>query len=212
MPTDYILLCEQIGAKAYLSLAPLHSLVMYPDNKGTIHNYEPTTNWSMNNQEYSEIMGITPQAKASGIYLDTLGKKAIVADCMLQLAFGYLRKYGIGDEKFLTDCINYSINNIGKQKIIHAYFLLSDYYAIKLDNLLTQKGIKDLKEIDNIPEAKFLHDKYIETEAIIQKLGYQEMPPALYEEIMEKMDKKGRIQKDKNINTKEKRSLFVKSF
>ena len=47
LPTTYLLLAEQLGAKTYLSFAPLHSFIKFPDNGGGIHNYEPTSHFEI---------------------------------------------------------------------------------------------------------------------------------------------------------------------
>ena len=156
-------------------------------------------------------MGITVKAIRSGVYLDTLNKKQVIADCMLQLAFGYLRKYGAGDEKFLPQCINTANSYTCKKPILTSLFLLSNYYAIELDNLLKQHGVKDFKNLDNIEGARDVYNKYLEIEKVITDLGYQDMPPALYEQLMSEMDTKTLKQKELNVNTKQKKSLFIKT-
>jgi hypothetical protein len=105
LPTTYLLLAEQMGVKAYLSYAPLHSFIKFPDAEGTIHNYEPTNHFEISDQWYAQHLNISQQAYKSKIYLDTLDKKQIVAAAMMDLAYGYMRKHGVADGTFISECV-----------------------------------------------------------------------------------------------------------
>jgi len=209
LPATYLAIAEKLGAKAYLSFAPKHSFVKYPDSKGAIHAYEPTSNWKISDKWYVEHMGINPAAIESGIYLDTLNKKMIVANCMLDLAFGYLKKFGATDGKFVSECINTSMQYYPRKNNITAYFLLSSVLVRQLDNLLVANGVTDLKDIGKVQGATELYQALLQNEANLEKLGYQEMPEEMYLQMMQNHEFKGKLQQ--NINTKQKRSLFSTS-
>jgi len=209
LPATYLAIAEKLGAKTYLSFAPQHSFIKYPDSKGAIHAYEPTSNWKISDKWYVEHMGINPSAIESGIYLDTLNKKMIVANCMLDLAFGYMKKYGAADGKFVTDCINTAMQYYPKKNNITAYFLKGSLLARQLEYLLYSNGIKDLKDMGKIQGATELYQALLQNEAIIQKLGYQELPESMYLEMMQYHEFRGKLQQ--NTNTKQKRNLFSTS-
>lgn len=130
---------------------------------------------------------------------------------MIQMAYGYMRKYGTGDKKFIPECIRLAQDNYGDRPLLSSYFLTSLFYVVELDDLLYKKGVKDLKEIEKMPEAKALRNAYLKTETFLSRLGYQDVPPALYESIISSMEKKGTRQKQTNYDTKQKRSLFIYS-
>ena len=88
MPAIYLILAEALGVKAYLSTAPEHSFIKYPDKNGNIVNYEPTSNWKISDKWYVDNMAISAQAVRNHIYLDTFNKRQIIADQMLSLAIG----------------------------------------------------------------------------------------------------------------------------
>jgi hypothetical protein len=209
LPATYLAIAEKLGAKTYLSFAPQHSFIKYPDSKGAIHAYEPTSNWKISDKWYVEHMGINPSAIESGIYLDTLNKKMIVANCMLDLAFGYMKKYGAADGKFVTDCINTAMQYYPRKNNITAYFLKGSLLARQLEYLLYSNGIKDLKDMRKVQGATELYQALLQNEAMIQKLGYQELPEAMYLEMMQYHEFRGKLQQ--NTNTKQKRNLFSTS-
>jgi hypothetical protein len=42
MPLNYLMIAEQLGAKAYLSLAPQHSFIQFADNNNNMMSFETT--------------------------------------------------------------------------------------------------------------------------------------------------------------------------
>ncbi len=67
LPAVYLMLAEALGAKAYLSFAPQHSFIKYPNAKGKLMNYEPTSHWTITDKWYQDDMFITAEAKRNGI-------------------------------------------------------------------------------------------------------------------------------------------------
>ena len=186
MPAVYLVLAEGLGAKAYLSFAPQHSFVKYQDN-----------------------MFISPKAKANGIYLDTLNNRQIVANCMLDLAFGYMTKHGAADAVFINDCIQNAVQYFPKNNNIYGYFVYSSLLSRLLEKTLHQYGITDLKDITKSPEAMQLYKALLKNEAIIKQLGYQDMPEEMYLQLMKYHEFKGTQQQ---ISGKQKRNLFITTF
>jgi len=208
LPGTYLSIAEKLGAKTYLSFAPQHSFIKYRDSKGAIHSYEPTSNWKISDKWYIENLGIKSEAIQSGIYLDTLNKKMIVANCILDLAFGYLKKNGASDGKFINDCINTAMQYFPRKNNITAYFIKGSLLARQLETLLRSHGIKDIKDIDKVEGARTLYQELQRNEEVIKQLGFQDMPESMYLELMQSHEFKGKMQQQQNINTKQKRNLF----
>jgi tetratricopeptide (TPR) repeat protein len=204
MPGIYLVLAEQLGAKAYLCFAPNHSYIKYPDSKGGMHAYEPTSNWSISDKWYVESMGISNKAVMSGIYLDTLNSKMVVANCMLDLAQGYMQKFGVADGEFIKQCLSTAIPYFPNSNNIYTYFLYSSLLAHQLENLLYEHGVTDLSDIDKVEGARELYDALMRNEELIKSLGYKDMPEEMYMKMMQRDIKKGEGQGD----TKVKRDLF----
>lgn len=209
LPTTYLLLAEQLGVKAYLSYAPLHSFIKFPDNNGIIHNYEPTSHFEISDQWYASQLGISQQAYKSKIYLDTLNKKQIVAAAMLDLAYGYLRKHGVADGVFISECVQKAMPYFpGQVANVQGWLLRSTLLTSKLHRILQRDGIRDLKDIDKSPEGKEVYNHLKSIDQLLDELGYDELPTNQYEQLMRQQDTKGRKQKE-TVNTKTKRDLFT---
>lgn len=211
LPGIYLVLAEALGAKAYLTLAPQHSFVKYLDNKGGIHNYEPTSNYKIDDKWYQDYFHLSKTAIQSGIYLDTLNKKQIIASTLQDLAFAYLIKHGVSDGEFATKCINRSMDYFPNKNNIQALFLKSEILSRMLDRIMNENKITNISNIENIPQAKEIYLEIVENENLIRQLGYQSMPEEQYLEIMNIHDDKVAIQEQNQITGKQKRNLFLKA-
>lgn len=211
LPGAYLVFAESVDAKAYLSFVPQHSFIKYPNAENKMNNYESTSNWHITDKWYEDHLFISPEAKRHKIYLDTLNKRQIIANCMTDLAFGYLNKFGAADGRFINECITAVMKEFPKNNNIYPYFMKSSLLSHLLEDKLSANGVKDLKDIDKIQGARELYEALQQNEAIITQLGYQEMPPKMYDEMMQQQEFKNKLQKAENTNTKEKKNLFVKS-
>jgi hypothetical protein len=212
MPVVYLALAEALGVKTYLTFAPYHSFIKYPDEKGIIHNYEPTSNWRITNEWYMDNLFITDAAFQNGIYLDTLNGKQIIANCIIDLAWGYMQKFGPADGKFVGQCLMAPGPQFPRNNNIYAWFVYGDCLTRKLDLFLRAKGVKDLNELSKYPEAKSIYDEIMKNERLISSLGYQDLPKSVYEKLMQDQEFKGKQQSSAGTNTKQKRNLFTTTF
>lgn len=208
LPTTYLLLSEQLGAEAYLSYAPLHSFIKFPDDKGTIHNYEPTSHFEISDQWYADRLRISPKAYKNRIYLDTLNKKQIVAAAMMDLAYGYLRKHGVADGAFIDECVKDAIQYFpGKVANVQGWLLRNTLLTAKLHYILERDGIRDLKDIKRSPEGNEVYHQLLAVDELVEQLGYEELPADMYQQLMEQQNSKGGLHKSA-IDSKTKRDLF----
>lgn len=209
LPTTYLLLAEQLGVKAYLSYAPLHSFIKFPDNESGIHNYEPTSHFELSDQWYVQHLKIRQEAYKSGVYLDTLNKKQIVAAAIMDLAYGYSRKHGVADGAFIAECVESAIQYFpGKVANVQGWLLRSTLLTAKLHRILERDGIRDLKDIGKSPEGKEVYNQLKAIDQLLDELGYDELPTNMYEQMKQEQELKGRKQKE-TTGTKTKRDLFT---
>src|SRR6185437_481157 len=97
LPLVYLMLAEQLGAKAWLSLAPEHSFVEFMDAHGRLLDYE-TTNGNIVSGSWMAGSGyINAKALRNKTYLDTLSQRRLYARCLADLLLGYLQKYEFDD-------------------------------------------------------------------------------------------------------------------
>lgn len=211
MPIVYLVLAEALGVKAYLSFAPQHSFVKYLDNDGNIINYEPTSNWEITDKWYKDNMFISSDAVANGIYLDTLNSKQVVANCAFDLAIEYIKVDLTGNEDMILNCLKVGTRYFPKNNNLQSLFIYSMHLKTMLREAMRKNNITNLDDIVKYPAAKKYYQEYLGTEAYIAKLGYQDMPAGMYEEMLNQQEFKGKIQKEYNVSGKDKKNLFSKT-
>lgn len=209
LPLIYTSLAEAMGATFYLSHAPMHSFVKYPDNEGNIHNYEPTTNWLISDQWYKDHSYVKSLAEKNKIYLEQMDRKQIVAGAIIDLAYSYKRKLGFVDGAFINQCVDFAMNYFpNKEANISGWLLRSQVTAAKLDRLLAKNKVTTFAEAETMPEAVILMRQLDAIHQKIEMLGYAEIPEAAYDSMLQATDNKGKVQKGKIDNLK-KRNLFI---
>lgn len=209
LPVVYSLLAEGLNVPCYISYAPYHSFIKYPDHTGIIRNYEPTTHWPLTDQWYSDHLYIKTGAVRSKIYLDTLNPKMIVAACLLDLALGYRTRVGVADGAFMTECIDYAMRYFPGEANIQGQMLRVIIAATRLERLLSANKITDIGRVDEVPGARDLLNQIEAVDRRIEELGYQDVPEEAYQALVREHEEKKLIQSSNNIDSKTKRNLFV---
>ena len=111
MPYLYKMLCDKLGAKSWLALAPQHVYVKHTNgdpNYPVLYNVEttsgsfPTDGWIMASS-YVTLEGIL-----SSMYMDSLTQRVAVALTLVDLAKGWQRRFGdrgpVDEDHFALKC------------------------------------------------------------------------------------------------------------
>lgn len=210
MPAVYLVLTEALGGRAYLTTAPQHALVKYPDAKGNLRNFEPTSNWDITNEWYMDNMFISTKALKNKLYLSPWSNKQTVADLILQLSYGYFRKFGGADGKFINECIETAEAYFPQHNNLSVYFTRGNLYCYELVQAMRKNGINSISNIGQSPETQRIFEKWQANEQVINDLGYQEQPRDMYIEMMKYHEFRGRSQEENKVDGSKKRDLFVK--
>ncbi len=209
LPMVYLLLAEKLNLNAFLTFAPQHSFIKYVNNKGEIENYEPTSNWHINDRWYQDNLFISPEAIRSGIYLDTLNTHKIIANCMLELAVQYIRKMPLDEGEFLKKCLKEAYKYYPKQNNIYAYFIYSNYLQGLLTLYMNRNNITDISQVENNEYAYSIQKEYQKNENYITELGYQDLPEGIYNNLIKEHEFKGKVQAQYKLTGKQKRNSFI---
>ncbi|WP_193747626.1 transglutaminase family protein [Leisingera sp. ANG-M7] len=80
MPFLFIILGQRLGLEMAPALAPLHVLVKFTDDQGVMHNLEATSGAGRaRDQHYRDLLPISDQALANGLYLAPLDAEQSMA-------------------------------------------------------------------------------------------------------------------------------------
>jgi len=209
LPRVYLVLAEALGVNASLTFVHQHSFIKYQNNKGTIENYEPTIDWHMSDNDYTEDVPVMSSAITNKIYLSPLNKKQMVASIMIDLAYNFHREHWTANGKFMSECIDYGMKYFHNGEGHREGLLLKNLVlASQLDKTLYKNNITDLNDVEKSPEALEAYKTYRNSSDKLKELGIQHFPESTYNAMLEKHDSRGKLQVAKNIDTKSKKSLF----
>jgi hypothetical protein len=178
MPLLYLIFAQEIDTKAWLSLAPQHSYIKFPDNTGrNILNFETTQGSSVTNDWLMESGYINSMAVRNEIYLDTLGKNELYSTLLADLALGYANKFGY--DAFFESIVDAVLNL--NPKSIQGLMLKSDLLIPLVNTELKKAGNPPIEEIQKYPSADKYYSLLMKLYDAIDNLGYQNMPKERYE-------------------------------
>ena len=203
MPLLYLILAEQVGAKAWLSLAPQHSYIQFPDNNGRLISFETTNGNIVSGTWLAQSGYINAKALKNKTYLDTLSQRNLYAHCLADLLLGYEAKYGYDDfaEQITQKILQINPNNLTAR--------------LTQSNVQTQTAMKKIKavgtpkvvDLPNYPEA---YKAYLAMHTIynqIDDLGYQDMPKEAYQSWLKSIEKEKKKQATQQLKQQIKKEI-----
>lgn len=211
LPVTYLILAEALGVEAHLSFNPDHSFIRYQNNKGTWLNYETTVGRFVPDQVYFDMLPTMSKAHQNQMYINGLSKKQVLSTILIDLSVNFIREHWFGDGLIVNDCIQTAEKYFPNREFINtpSYALKKKILAQRFNNLVEEKGISNLQEIEQHPEVRTAYYRLKNYLEKAKKMGVEEFPEGEYMKIMAYHDKKERLQKAQNVDTKTKRDLFI---
>jgi Transglutaminase-like superfamily len=198
MPLLYLAIAEQLGAKAYLSLAPEHSFIQFFNNQNDRLNFE-TTSGNIVNQNWMIQSGyINSAALKNNTFLDTLSQKQLMAHCLTDLLLEYQNKFGYND---FTNQIKEQVKKLDPNNLTARIIDENMTTQIALQQIRAA-GSPPLKELPNYPNA---YNAYLQMQASYKQtddLGFQPMPKEAYQRWLKSIDKEKQKQETKEVQQK----------
>ena len=190
LPFLYLLLAEQLGAKAYLSNAPEHSFIRFPDTAGRLYNFETTSGVLVSDKFMMQSGFINVTAIKNKIYLDTLSKQQLLATCLVDLANEYVFKFGYNSfVEEVTDRILQLYPNC-----IQGHMLRANIANVKLEYYAKKEGAHKEEDLKKNPHLYALYQARQKQYDIIDVLGYQDMPKEAYKDWLKSVESEKNIQ------------------
>ncbi|WP_289056956.1 hypothetical protein [uncultured Flavobacterium sp.] len=211
LPLLYLILAEEIGAEAYLSLSPNHSYIRFPDDRGKWYNIE-LTNGMFSTESYISQSGyIKSEALQNKIYMENLSKKELLSKHFSDLAEGYIHKFGY--DEFAQSVIDKALELYPNS--ISANMINANLATVRVKYVVQQLGIdisnrNEREKILNYPKAVELLKEMQKQYAVIDNLGYENMPPEEYQKWLQSM--KGEKQREETkVIEKQFKGAIIKS-
>ncbi|HCM33816.1 hypothetical protein [Chryseobacterium sp.] len=200
MPLFYLILAEQIGAEAFLVMSPNHSYIRYIDNSGEMLSLELTSGMFSANSFVLNSGYIKSEALQNKLYMQNLSKKEVLSQTFVDLASGYIHKFGY--DEFVGQVLNKALelnpNNI------NATLWKSNINQIRFQEACKRLGInyEDKQELQNIRNYPNLVGQLQEINSEFDKIdqsGFSIMPPEDYEQWLSSLNTAENKQKSEEI-------------
>lgn len=188
LPYYYKILCEEVGAKAHLTLAPNHVYIKHIDENGQWVNLELTNGGFPRDQWIIRQMAISVEAIKSEAYMKPLSQKESIALTMFDLANSYEFQFGV--DSFFLSVVDTAL--LYFPNCIPLLMSKANYYAYT--GMAEEK-----KAVPNLATLQEIDKQYQLIYTQINELGYKDMPAELYEEWVQSVE-----------NEKQKRNLTNK--
>lgn len=199
MPYLYKILANEIGANAHISVAPNHFYIKHKNKANGWYNTELT----------SGIFPVDAWLMASGyihldaivnkLYMEALTDKQTMALCLIDLAKGHQKKFGImADNNFILKCSNTALKYY--PNYINALLLKAETKKKLFENIMIENNAKYPADIFNIPKAKILFAEMTKLYTKIHELGYRKMPEEMYLNWLVSLKEERSKYENKNIN------------
>lgn len=148
LPRLYLILAEEIGAEAFLSLSPNHSYIKFRDEDDNWYNVELTNGIFTTESMILQSGFIKSEALQSGIYMQQMSEKQLLSQLLSDFAQGYARKFGY--DQFVKKVIDKALELYPNS--ITANMINSNYLTIQFEYVAKQVGInpRDRNELQNI--------------------------------------------------------------
>lgn len=195
MPLLYLVLAEELGGEAFLSLAPEHSYIRFRDDAGNWFNFE-TTNGNLVSEDWLMSTGfVNAAAIKNRIFMDTLGRVELAAQMLVDLALGYRQKFGYDD--FLWETVGYILRLSPRN--IQAMMMKADMLLLLTKQELRKAGNPPLENISRFPAACQNYASLMSLYDDIDNLGYMAMPEELYRAWLRSLEEEKRKLENQQI-------------
>ena len=209
MPLLYLILAEQINAEAFLSFSPSHSFIKFKDKNGKWYNIELTNGMFTASSFMINSGYIKAEAIQNHIYLQNLSKQELLSEFYVDLANGYIHKFGYDDfvEKVADKALELYPNNVNAQMIKATYCSIHFEYVAKQLGI-NPKDKKQLQKIKNNPNAIALLQEANKQGKKVDQLGFTEMPQEAYENWLNSLKEAKHKQENETLNSQFKGTII----
>lgn len=200
LPRLYLILAEEIGAEAFLALAPNHSYIKFRDEDDNWYNVELTNGMFTTDSFILQSGFIKSEALQNDIYMQTLTNRQLMAQILADFASGYVHK--LGYDYFVKQVADKAIElypNLISAQMLKANFLINQFEYATYKAGINPRNHEDLQNIRYYPPIlKMLREVNIQYKKI-DELGYEFMSADAYERWLELMKEARQKQDNESI-------------
>lgn len=200
LPRLYLILAEEIGAEAFLTLSPNHSYIKFRDEENNWYNVELTNGMFTLDSFVLQSGYIKSEALQNGIYMEPLSSKQLLSQLLTDFASGYTHKFGY--DPFIKEVADKALEL--DPKSVNASMVNSNFLTIQFENAVKQIGVnprdnKDLQNIRFYPPIIEMLNQTNEQYRKIDDSGYEYMPAQAYQKWLDDLQQAKQQQDNETI-------------
>lgn len=200
MPLLYLILAEQLGAKANLVMSPNHSYIRFEDSEGELQSVELTNGMFSTDTFVLNSGYIKAEGLQSGIYMKNLSEKELLSQTFVDLASGYIHKFGYDEfvAKVLEKALELNPNNVNAS----AWKSNTDQTRFVQASKRLGFNPQNEEDFENIKKNPYLVGQMLEIKSgheKIEKAGYSTMSAEEYSTWLGSLKKGENKQKNEEI-------------
>jgi len=203
LPYLYKILADELKIPCHLAFAPNHIYIKsYAESTGW-YNTEltsatfPTDAWIMASGY------ISIDAIRNGLYMDTLSTTQAVANCLVDLAQGYQRKFGKENPEFVIKCCNTALKYHPSN--VNAMLTKAEAQKHYIDLQMKKQNAKKVEDLFSDTAIAEIYSDMEQTYVLLHQLGYRRMPEKMYLEWIDLLKNEPSKYVNKNVQTVQKK-------
>ena len=204
LPYLYKILAEEMGIPAYLAFAQNHIYIKSYSEKTGWYNTELTSGTFPIDAWIMASGYVTVEAIQNGLYMDTLSTKQSVANCLVDLAQGYQRKFGKDNPEFVVKCCNTCLKYHPTN--VNAMLTKAEAQKFYIQAQMKAKNLKKPQDLFVDNSIKEMYEDMEQTYVKLHLLGYRRMPEEMYIQWMGMLKNEPTIYNNKKISTTKKQN------
>ena len=195
LPRLFLMVAEEMNAEASLAFAPQHTYVKFQDHFGEWHNVELTNQILTTDDHIMEYGWVKSEAVRSGIYMNPISKKALIAHVVSELGMAHYKIFG--NTSFTEKCVNLTLAHDPKN--ITAHQINANHYTNLMQYVTQQYQRKgwSSEKLQRDQKALDIYEKMVASYQTIDDLGFSEVPEKLYNEWIKSMNNESNRQESR---------------
>lgn len=196
LPYLYKIWCNEVGATAFLSTAPMHVYIRQQDEHGIWWNLELTSFYKyMPSEDYITQLQITETAMKSGLYMKSLTEEENLALCLDDLLRYYIERKNVICDEFVEEVL---LTIIKYNPVSEVQLKKFSCLKQKLNLAMEKKGLNDYSKINPYPELVQQFNDMDKIGRYIDRIGYKKISKELYQSLTNQTKKKAETHSKNN--------------
>lgn len=185
LPFLFKILADELGAEAYIALAPNHTFIRHKDANNNWWNFETTTGRYLPDMAIVELTEMRPVGISSGLYMTPLRGNQLMLLCLNDLLYAYIQRTGRYSDSFVRRCYGVGLLFFPNNPLlmIHMY---NDRRNVLCERA-RKAGLRDSVELRTNPDFSAENRQVEEIKRRIEQMGYQEWSDDYLSSYMQRM-------------------------